>query len=180
MLCDICKKNKAVIHYAEVINNKVKKLNLCEKCAATKGIGGQPSFSIGELLGGLTPPGLVHEEAEKAICPLCGITFAKFKETGRLGCSQCYETFKKSLMPLLGSIHKSTKHVGKVPSREFKAMDNIVKIRNLEIKLRRAIEDEEYELAAKLRDEIRNMEKPSKRVFESGKKEAEKKKKRRD
>ena len=69
MLCDICKKNKAVIHYAEVINNKVKKLNLCEKCAVAKGVGGQPPFSIGELLGGLTPPGFVSEISEKAICP---------------------------------------------------------------------------------------------------------------
>ena len=179
MLCDICKKNKAVIHYAEVINNKVKKLNLCEECALAEGIGIQPPFSIGELLGGLTPPGFAPKVVEKITCPLCGMTFSKFKEIGKLGCYQCYETFSKSLIPLLKSIHKSSKHVGKVPSGEVEVMDTVVKIRDLENKLRRAVENEEYELAAKFRDEIRVLEKSSKGGFISGDDEVGKTKRRR-
>lgn len=162
MLCDNCKKKNAVIHYAEVINNKVKKLNLCEECAVAKGIGGQQPFSIGELLGGLTPSGFVSDVTEKAACAFCGMSFSKFKETGRLGCSQCYETFHKSLIPLLGSIHKSSRHVGKVPGKAEKVMDNVVKMRDLERKLRTAVENEEYEQAAKLRDKIRVLEKKTK------------------
>ena len=169
MKCDICKKNKANIHYAEVINNKVKKLNICEDCAAKKGIGMTPPFSIGELLGGLTPPEFVTDAIDKTTCPLCGMNYAKFKETGRLGCSQCYKTFGKSLMPILRSIHRSVRHVGKVPSREEKAMDAVLKINEFEKKIRKAVENEEYELAAKFRDEMRELEKKKKRDDLEGK-----------
>ena len=162
MLCDLCKNNNAIIHYAEVIGGKVKKLHICEECAKNKGIGVQVPFSIGELLSGLTQKELVSEGVEKATCPLCGMTFSKFKETGRLGCNKCYEVFEDSLISLLSNIHRSTRHVGKVPKRETKVMNVIVKIRDLESKLRNAVENEEYELAAQLRDQMRALEKSSK------------------
>lgn len=160
MLCDICKKNKAVVHYTEVIDDKVKKINLCEECALSKGIGVQPPFSLGELLGGLTPS--MHEatEAEKSlICSGCGMTFAEFKEAGRLGCYQCYEAFNKTLMPIISNIHKSTKHVGKTPGTAKETMSAIDKIRELEYKLKEAVKKEEFETAAEIRDQIRLLEK---------------------
>lgn len=160
MLCDICKKNQAVVHYTEVINEKVKKLNLCEECAINKGIGVHPPFSIGELLGGLTPTGIDISSADKSItCPGCGMNLAEFRETGRLGCYQCYESFNKSLMAMIGNIHKSTKHVGKVPSNARDAMGVIDKIRELEYKLQEAVQKEEFEEAAKIRDQIKMLEK---------------------
>jgi protein arginine kinase activator len=160
MLCDVCKKNQAVVHYTEVVNEKVKKLNLCEECAVSKGIGIQPPFSIGELLGGLTPAGLEISSAEKSItCHSCGMSLAEFKETGRMGCHQCYEAFNKTLMPMINNIHKSTKHIGKVPSNAKESMGLIDKIRELEFKLQEAVKKEEFETAAKLRDQIKNMEK---------------------
>lgn len=160
MLCDSCKKNKAVVHYTEVINDKIKKLNLCEECALGKGIGVQPPFSIGELLGGMTPSIFEPSVAEKQLaCSGCGMTLAGFKEIGRLGCPQCYDTFNKSLVPLIGNIHKSTKHIGKIPATAKEAMGAVAKIRELELKLQDAVKREEFELAAKLRDEIRKLEK---------------------
>lgn len=160
MLCDICKKNNAVVHYTEVVDDKIKKLNLCEECAINKGIGVQTPFSIGELLGGLTPKSFEPSAAEKALtCHGCGMSLAEFKETGRLGCYQCYEVFSKSLIPLLGNIHKSTKHVGKIPSTAKETIGVAAKIRELELKLQEAVKKEEFEQAAKLRDQIRNLEK---------------------
>lgn len=160
MLCEICKKNKAVVHYTEVVNDKIKKLNLCEECAISKGIGVQPLFNIGELLSGLTPPVFEPTIAEKqTTCLGCGMTLADFKEMGRLGCSQCYTAFSKSLIPLLSNIHKSTKHIGKVPGTLKEAMGTVTKIRELELKLQEAVKKEEFELAAKLRDQIKTLEK---------------------
>lgn len=160
MLCDICKKNKALVHYTEVVNDKVKKLNLCEECAVNKGIGIEPPFSIGELLGGLTLPAFEPSLAEKQMtCSGCGMTFAEFKEMGRLGCYQCYDAFNKSLIPVISNIHKSTKHVGKIPGTAKEAMGTVVRLRELERKLQEAVKREEFELAAKLRDEIKRLEK---------------------
>ncbi len=164
MLCDNCKKNQAVVHYTEVVNEKVKKLNLCEECALSKGIGIQPPFSIGELLGGLNTTGIEISAEDKSItCPGCGMSFADFKETGRLGCYQCYEAFNKSLMNIIGNIHKSTKHIGKVPSNAKESMGVIDKIRELESKLQEAVQKEEFETAAKIRDQIRSLEKKEKK-----------------
>lgn len=159
MLCDICKKSKAVIHYAEVINDKIKKLNLCEECAAAKGIGVNPAFSLGEFLSGLTGHEVKTHVGKKMCCPLCGLTMEEFKETGRLGCSQCYETFYNTLQPIIGSIHKGTRHIGKVPTKAAESIDLAAYIKTLEERLQEAVRKEEFELAAKLRDEIRLLQK---------------------
>lgn len=163
MLCDICKKNNAIVHYTEVVNDKIKKLNLCEECAVSKGIGIQTPFSIGELLSGLTPPAFEPSVEEKlSVCSGCGMILSEFKETGRLGCYQCYDAFKKSLVPLIGNIHKSTKHIGKIPTTAKETMGTIIRMRDLEQKLQEAVKKEEFELAAKLRDEIKKLEKKEK------------------
>lgn len=158
MICERCKNKEAVVHYAEVINNKVKKLHLCEECAMAEGIGVQPPFSIGELMGGLTPQKLAEAPLGKVACPVCGMTLNKFKQTGRLGCYQCYEAFRAALQPLFAGIHKSTRHIGKIPQRALKLMDGEIKMRELERKLQEAVKNEEYELAARLRDEIRTIQ----------------------
>ena len=162
MQCDRCHKKEAVIHYAEVIKNKVKKLHLCEDCALNEGIGVNPPFSIGELMGGLTNHKIDVGAAEKITCPICGMTFNKFKQTGRLGCYQCYQAFSAALHPLLGSIHKSSKHVGKIPKGAEKSMDTAIKIRRLQLKLHEAVKREEFESAAKIRDQVRALEKKEK------------------
>jgi len=160
MVCDICKKNNAVVHYTEVVNDKIKKLNLCEECALSKGIGTQSPFSIGELLGGLTPPTPEQTASDKSVtCPGCGMSLNEFKESGRLGCFQCYDVFNKSVMPLLRNIHKSTKHIGKMPSSAQESVGDVEKIRDLENRLQEAVKKEEYETAAKIRDEIKALEK---------------------
>jgi len=159
MLCDSCGKNEAVVHYAEVVNGKMKKMNLCEGCAVNKGVGIHSTFSIADLLGGLTDWEKPKEGEETAACPVCKMTYADFKKKGRLGCLSCYETFKKSLEPLLEAIHKSDHHVGKVPKKLEASAGNIAKLRKLKDELQGAIASEDFERAARLRDEIKKIEK---------------------
>ena len=160
MLCDICNKNKAVVHYAEVINGEIKKLNICEHCAKDKGFGVEISFSLGDMLSGIIDDSSKDIErmvAREEKCDSCDMKYEEFKKSGRLGCDQCYKSFEKNLIPILDTIHKHTRHKGKVP-KEFKdRFVKIEKIRELNKKLKEAVENEEFEDAAILRDKIREM-----------------------
>jgi len=91
-------------------------------------------------------------------CPRCGLVYSEFKESGRLGCSECYTTFRSQLRPLLRRIHGSTKHVGKAPARDSERVALRREIQRLHEDLQRAIEREEFETAASLRDRIRAIE----------------------
>src|SRR2546430_1270248 len=102
------------------------------------------------------------EEIEKGSptqrCPVCGFTQADFKKTGRLGCSTCYATFTEALTALLKAMHKGTAHVGKVPERAHRAGELSDKMRNLSESLQKAVAEENYETAASLRDQIKQLE----------------------
>ncbi|HRZ86997.1 MAG TPA: UvrB/UvrC motif-containing protein [bacterium] len=158
MHCDICGKNEAVVHYAEVVNGKMKKMNLCEGCAVSKGVGIHSTFSIADLLGGLTEWDKAAEGEDLGACPGCKTTYKDFKKKGRLGCPACYETFKKSLGPLLEAIHKSDHHVGKVPKKLEPTLGCVARLKKLRDDLQAAIAGEDFERAAKLRDEIKKLE----------------------
>jgi len=135
---------------------------LCEQCAKGKGVNDPAAFSLADLLLGLG----ASEEVEKASgrkespCPSCGFTHADFKKTGRLGCPICYEHFSDGLVTLLKSMHKGVRHVGKVPKRfkELKkALDVSDRLKALQRKLTKAINEEKFEQAAELRDEIKTL-----------------------
>lgn len=163
MVCDICHKGEASVHLTEIINDKVMKLNLCEGCAMQKSAEMEEHFGLGELLAGLTDFGesvKTPKGAVKVKCQNCGLTYADFKRSGRLGCSECYTAFQLRLAPLLKRIHGSDHHIGKVPAKlPRKGVASVNKLQELRIKLQRAVEIEEFEEAAKLRDHIRQLEK---------------------
>ncbi len=159
MLCDSCKKNEAIVHYAEIVEGQMKKMNLCELCAVDKGVGVHTNFSIGDLLAGLTDtPGKAKDPVEQETCPNCKLTYKEFKKKGRLGCSVCYDTFKKGLIPLLEAIHKSEQHVGKIPQKAQEEVEAMSKLQRLREELAGAIRKEDFEKAARLRDEIKKLE----------------------
>ena len=160
MLCDVCGKKEATVHLTEIVNDQVSKLNLCEECAREKGAEMEEHFGLSELLAGLTDMGTAVEP-EVAIlikCPNCGLTYQNFRKLGRLGCSVCYEAFKKELAPLLKRIHGSDRHVGKVPLKGGKTIKDTRTLQDLKMQLEKAIQTEEFEEAAKLRDKIRDLE----------------------
>jgi len=147
------------VHLTQIVGDKVQKVDLCEDCAKQKGVNDPAGFSIADLLLGLG----ASQEIEQAAggpdvkCPQCGFTQADFKKSGRLGCSECYKTFAEGLEGLLKSMHKGTRHIGKVPEGLRTARDASDRLKTLQKKLSKAIEDENYEEAAALRDEIKQM-----------------------
>jgi len=159
MLCMLCKKNPAKVHLTQIVDDKMQKVDLCEECAKQKGVNDPASFALADLLLGL---GASNEIAQSGSgveirCPACGFTQADFKKAGRLGCAQCYQTFAEGLESLLKSMHKGTKHIGKVPGVLRQGRDLTERLKLLEKKLDRAINAEDFEQAASLRDEIKSM-----------------------
>lgn len=159
MKCEICRKNPATVRYTEVVNKKVMKMNLCEDCAKKKGVSIQAPFTIADLLSGLADAGMKAENDAGKACPACGLTYGDFKKTGRLGCDACYTAFEKGLRGLFETIHKSTNHTGKVPSRAKGKVDDLRLLEELESGLREAVAREDFEKAAKLRDRIQELKK---------------------
>ena len=171
MVCDICGNNEATVHLTEIINNQMTKLHLCEGCAREKGADMEEHFGLADLLAGLSDlgGGATSGKEVKLKCSNCGMVYSDFKKIGRLGCGECYEAFRANLIPLFRRIHGSDRHVGKAPAKvavrkkppKVPAQKPAKRPTNLEIlraKLQRAVQLEEFEDAAKLRDKIRVLE----------------------
>ena len=157
MLCCICKEKEATVHLTQIAGDKMQKVDLCEECAKTKGVNDPTGFSLADLLLGLG----ASEEIEKATGDTklkygrYSFTQADFKKTGRLGCPECYKTFSEPLEGLLKTMHKGVRHIGKVPESLRQSRDLSDRLKTLEKKLSKAIEEEDFEEAAILRDEIK-------------------------
>lgn len=160
MLCEICKQAQATVHLTEIVNEQMTELHLCESCANQKGAQVESHFGLSDLLSGLADFSKTQEpeEVSTKACPTCGMTYDDFRKVGRLGCSDCYVTFKRSLGGLLKRIHGSSIHLGKSPARLVKPHKAKTELAELKRKLERAIEDEAFEEAARLRDQIHRME----------------------
>jgi protein arginine kinase activator len=164
MLCDICGKNPATVHLTEIIDEQMNELHLCEECARHKSAQMEQKFGLSELLAGMASAEkpMVDKEAESLKCPSCNLSYADFKKIGRLGCGQCYTAFREFLGPLLKRIHGSNLHVGKSPlkaARPLKKKIDIVDMQELRNKLQQAVTGEAFEEAARIRDQIRDLEK---------------------
>jgi protein arginine kinase activator len=157
MFCDICKKNEATVHLTQIIDNKMLKVDLCDSCSKTKGIQETTGFSLADLQVGLGAGDEIGGERD-AKCLVCGFTQADFKKTGRLGCSACWQTFEQGLAPLLKAMHKSDRHVGKVPGKAAHTLVITERIKELTGDLEKAVRSEKYEDAAHIRDQIRELE----------------------
>jgi len=163
MLCDICGKNPATVHLTEIIDDSMNELHLCEECAREKSATMEQQFGLSDLLAGMaevSKPSSKELQAPLIKCPTCGLSYADFKKIGRLGCGECYAVFRKYLAPLLKRIHGSTQHSGKSPlNPAVKGERKKPDIRELRLRLQKAIEEEAFEDAARLRDQIKEMEK---------------------
>jgi len=154
----ICKQNAAKVHLTQIIGDKMQKVDLCEDCAKHKGVNDPAGFSLADLLLGLGASQELSQVSggEEVHCPGCGFTQADFKKAGRLGCSQCYVTFAEGLEGLLKTMHKGTRHIGKVPKALRQSRDLSDRLKNLQKKLDKAVDAEDFEQAASLRDEIKS------------------------
>ncbi len=147
------------MHLTQITGDKMQKVDLCEECAKNKGVNDTAGFSLADLLLGLGASQEIEQAAGGAdlTCPRCGFTQADFKKAGRLGCPECYRTFAEAMEGLLKTMHKGTRHVGKVPETLRQTRDITDRLKSLQRKLAKAIETEDFEQAAVLRDEIKQM-----------------------
>lgn len=161
MLCDSCHERDAVVNLTSIENNAVHQLHLCEKCAADRGVEttvAKPKHPLGEFLQA------VHQQTSTASpeglqCSFCNGTMADFRATGRWGCARCYTNFEAGIRELLRRVHGNHRHVGRSyrpPMSE--QLERAAVLGELRDRLRRAIEGEQFEIAADLRDRIRVME----------------------
>ncbi|MDD3642107.1 MAG: UvrB/UvrC motif-containing protein [Candidatus Krumholzibacteria bacterium] len=163
MLCQFCKTRTATIHFTNVDGGDVQKIHICRQCAEEKGFEylKKSNFEKHDLIAGLmddpaAPPRSGHRTANR--CPTCGRTYAAFSKSASLGCSKCYECFGADIAKVLKRIHGNARHLGKVP-RRF-CTDGATtrrRLKELRSTLRAAVESENYERAAELRDEIESL-----------------------
>lgn len=168
MLCQNCGKYEATTHIKRIVNGELSELHLCTACAehlgyadAFTGIG----FNLSGLLRSFFPefsqilPGEARADSkeDEARCPTCGCTFRDILDTGMMGCADCYETFYDRLKPSLYRIHGRASHVGKMSSSYDALSARKDRIKELNGAMQKAVEVQDFEKAAELRDEIKQL-----------------------
>ncbi len=159
--CDRCQERQATVHMTDIADMEIQdETHLCSECAESEGL----QYNVELDLSDLIPDELNIDELEEVQpheeevadleCPNCGMTFEEFRETRRLGCPEDYELFSPGLDPLLEQIHDRLEHSGKVPSGVNEAVEVEHEIQKKEHELQTAVNEEEFERAAELRDEI--------------------------
>lgn len=151
--CDICSK-LATVHLTQIVNGKIHKIDLCETCAKEKGVTDPNGFSLADLLSSGVEAADLEAAHGELVCKQCGFTPEDYKKLGRLGCPSCYEDLAPMIAPMLSHMHKGIHHVGKVPERTLARQASKHKVSDVKKKLQKAIEEERYEDAAKLRDHL--------------------------
>ena len=186
MLCENCGKHEANVRYTQIINGDKKEMHLCEECSEKLGIGNMDfkmpiSFSsfLGDFFDEFEKDTLLPElnPIKQLACDSCGMTFEEFMNTGKFGCSNCYDIFESKIDPILKNIHGANRHVGRIgkigpatnlqeekqtqknteKSNNNKAKEPINKEEKLKQELENAIKEERYEDAAKIRDELKKI-----------------------
>ena len=162
MICDDCKEREASVTLTRVGKGDVSLMHLCAQCAAERGYETTATSPLKNLIADYLPAvqqQTALAQAEAVQCSFCAMTLRDFRQTGRLGCANCYTTFEQSLRELLRRVHGNAKHVG----RRYEAppphlMDGPSTLGELRERLRIAISGEQFELAAKLRDQLKVLE----------------------
>ena len=170
MVCQDCNKKEAQVHLTQIVNNEKMSLSLCKDCAAARGfhspLDNMP-FPLAEILsdlGGSFGESKLSGAEKEVECPECGLTFEEFGRKGRLGCGQCYTTFRSSLEMIMRKIHGASLHRGTVPvlaesdTKDTKPLP-VQEEERLETELTKAIDAEDFERAAEIRDKLKTIRK---------------------
>ncbi|WP_286910636.1 UvrB/UvrC motif-containing protein [Clostridium sp. UBA1652] len=167
MLCEKCNKNDATVHMVNIINGVKSEVRLCEKCASdisdipvNSSFEDFEGFPLQSILGGLVDyfnKNATDKPENEVVCKSCGMNYREFRKTGLLGCSNCYESFSKTLTPVIKRVQGDVEHIGKIPENEGRVIAEKKKIIKLKEELQKAILAEEYEKAAEIRDNIKSI-----------------------
>jgi protein arginine kinase activator len=155
MKCHHCD-NQATVHLTQILNGQMHKMDLCESCAQAKGVTNPENLSISNLMDKVDMD--TDNSGTAMVCESCGTTHQEFKKGGRLGCEACYHVFRPVLDPLLDGMHAGTKHSGKIPSGSASRVKFERSVDTLKTELKDAVEKEDYEKAALVRDKLKELE----------------------
>jgi protein arginine kinase activator len=168
MLCQDCKKREAQVKWTQIVNNEKTTLALCTECAAARGFHSpleDAPFPLAEILSSLKtnmPKIGGPEQLEELTCPNCGLTFDEFTRQGRFGCGECYKAFRGRLEIIMRKIHGASLHRGRTPDFERVVPQGsrgplipVKEEERLETELKKAIESEDFERAAEIRDKLK-------------------------
>ena len=156
MLCEECKVNQATVVITVTAGDEVTTRHLCSECMKKM----ENSFAAGDVQGFLSSLLSMLSSAPKApsrACTGCGLSYEEFQRTGKLGCAQCYQDFADELRPLLLRVHGRSQHAGRVPLGQEKQLRHRQRMEQLRESMEKAVEVENFEEAAILRDQIRAM-----------------------
>lgn len=162
MLCQNCGKNEATTHLKRIINGETAETHLCSQCSSSFGYGSMFSgfgLNLGDLFSGFFSDIPVSRLSSRVLhCEKCGCSFDDIAKSGKIGCSDCYKTFFDKLQPSIQRIHGKTEHLGKFPLGAGEEVKFAHRLSELKDELNKAIDEQNFEKAARLRDEIREME----------------------
>jgi len=167
MLCEECRKENAAVFLKLAVNNKVTELHLCPTCAAKKGMSlglETGAFNISDIVGNMSGyfKDFLPAERKALRCGSCGLRYGEFKESGRLGCPDCYAGFEPQLSQLLDRIHGASHHPGRPyaggPAPKLSKGEAARRLAALRAELKVAVEREDFEGAARLRDAVKELE----------------------
>ncbi len=155
------------MHFTSFHGGSVTKMHICHSCAVKMGVFDgnmqeKPFDILGKFLSALALPEIVSDQS----CPECGKKLSEFREDGKLGCPQCWEAFRENLEPLLKKLHGRSSHKRKARAGMFhppRRSGKDLRIRSLQKELQAAVDKEEYEEAAKIRDKIKGIKKGGKK-----------------
>lgn len=159
MKCEECGINEANMHFTTIINGKLKERHICNECASkNENIDITDPFSMHKLFTSLIDSLQGDKtKGENLKCDNCNLSYEEFKQSGKFGCTHCYENFSSKLDPLFKGIQGDNLHKGKIPCKKIKEVSKEREIQELEEELKLAVELEEYEKAAVIRDKIKNI-----------------------
>ena len=160
MKCEKCGINTATTHIKSIVNGVLKEIHLCPVCAAKQGYGDISNMNFAGMLASMLGDHLQISDNEVGKkCPVCNSSFSSIAKSGKVGCAECYKTFKSELLPYLKRVHGSTVHTGKVPnSAPLMVKPQTPSVEDLRLELNRLVAEEKYEQAAVIRDEIKRIE----------------------
>jgi protein arginine kinase activator len=161
MKCEICGLKDAVIHIRQIQKDLVHELHICEECAQEKGLlrEEESELPITNLLSGLLEGKDVLSVGEgKEACPKCGMKINEFRKQGKLGCAECFHAFEKDIHAIISQMAARPRHAGKLPHTLAVEHTTTAQAEGLREELRSAVEREEYEIAARLRDRLRELD----------------------
>jgi protein arginine kinase activator len=163
MLCQNCNQEQATLHYKQVINGESTQLHLCAKCAEETGNSHLFSaekvdfgFGLDSLLSHMLG-GRPLQKRKVEVCPLCGSSAEDISRSGRVGCAMCYTQFSDMLIPYIRRIHGNTSHAGRIPENAGSEIKKKKQIEQLQNEMNIAVQKQEFERAAELRDEIKEL-----------------------